>query len=300
MNNDLAARTRWRTTRLIIRRRSAKIGLVLISFVLLLTLYGATVDPYPPRAFPCLGSCSGLPPFVSFAHPFGTYPTGQDVLSEVAHGAPVDLVIGFGATAVAVLIGTLVGALAGYGKGSSEDLLLALVQVVLLLPSFAIVVWFYRAYGDTDLFLSPLLTNYLMLLLGAFAWPPVALVVRNSVLTVKQEEFVTSARALGAGVRHQLFRHVIPNVSTSVLSIATVVFAANITAESLFAYLGLVNRTSDVITWGFLLWEGNRLLIGYWWISFFPGFMIIVTVLGFSLLGDAISETMNPRLRVQT
>ncbi len=298
MTDDFTRRrARWRTSRLILRRRSAQVGLALLTFVLLLSLWGMTLDPYPPRAFPCLGVCGGLPPFADVNHLFGTYPSGQDVLSEVAHGAPIDLTIGFGATVISVAIGTSVGVIAGYGTGPSRDLVLTLIQIVLLLPSFAILVWFYRAYGGTDLFQGPLLTNYLMILLGAFSWPPVALVVRNSVAALNQEEFIDSSRALGASRRHVIFKHILPNIATPILAVATLIFAVNITAESLFTYLGLVNPQSDVVTWGFLIWEGSRVLLGYWWISFFPGLMIVVTVLGFNLLSDAISETLNPVLR---
>jgi ABC-type dipeptide/oligopeptide/nickel transport system permease subunit len=180
-----------------------------------------------------------------------------------------------------------------------QDISLAFIQIVLLLPSFAIVVWVYRTYGNTELFTSPLLTNYLALLLGLFAWPPIALVVRNSAKTLQQAEFVVAARGLGASTRGIVVKHILPNITTSILSITSIVFAACITAEALFTYLGLVDYTSDVVTWGFLFGEGDRLLFGQWWVSFFPGVMIVVTVLGFSLLGDAISETLNPKAGVR-
>ncbi len=279
------------------RSRTAVTGLVLVFFPFALAVYGLTIDPYPARSFPCLGTCAGLPPFTTLSHPFGTYPTGQDVFSEVAHGAPSDLFIGFGATAVAVLIGTVLGMFSGYRKGLGRDALLSVFQVVLLLPSFVMVVWFYTTYGGSDIFASSLLTGYLALLLGVFAWPPIAFVVGNAVTTAMEEGFVEGARAVGAGRGRILFRHVLPNIATPLLSMASIVFAANITAESLFAYLGLVSPQSDTVTWGFLLWEGRSLLIGYWWISFFPGAMIVVTVLGFSLLADTLSEELSPKLR---
>ena len=291
--------TRSDMTRRVLRRTTARIGLVLITFVVLLALYGLYLDPYAVRAFPCLFTCPSLPPFVNLAHPFGTYATGQDVFSEVAHGTPIDLTIGLLATAVAVLIGTTVGLLAGYGRWIVQDSLMAFIEIVMLLPSFAVIVWVYRAYGNSDIFLGPLQTNYLAFLLGLFAWPPIALVVRNTMKTVQQAEYVSAARALGAGTRIVILRHILPNITTSIISIASIVFAANITAESLFAYLGLVEPQSDVVTWGFLFWEGVRDLYGEWWVSLFPGIMIVVTVLGFSLIGDAISETLNPRVGVR-
>lgn len=294
-----APRRRFRVARLVLRKRSAKLGLGLVIFVFAVGLYGATLDPWPPRTFPCAGICDTLPPFVSLAHPFGTFPPGSDVFSEVAHGAPADLLLGFGATAVAILLGGLIGTLAGYLRGFLHNLMLSVTQVVLLLPAFVIVVWFYGANGDTNLFLDAQATATLMLVLGAFSWPPIALVVRNAVMTVREEEFVTSARALGAGGRRVLYRHVLPNVVAPMLSVVGIVFAVNITAEALFVFVGLVPSMEHqllVTTWGFLLFQGADLLPSYWWVSFFPGLMIVMTVVGFSLVSDAVSEAFNPQL----
>ena len=281
------------------KKRGARIGLVLMVFVLAVALYGVTVDPWPPRTFPCTGVCGALPPFVSLAHPFGTFPPGSDVFSEVAHGAPADLLLGFGATGVALLLGTFIGVLAGYRRGVVHDLLLSVIQIVLLLPSFVIVVWYYGASGDTNLFLDAQATTTLMLILGAFSWPPIALVVRNAVMTLREEDFVASARALGARGRRVLYRHVLPNIVAPTLSVVGIVFAVNITAEALFVFLGLVpsmEHQLQVTTWGFLLSQGAGLLPNYWWVSFFPGLMIVITVVGFSLVADAVSDVYNPQL----
>jgi peptide/nickel transport system permease protein len=295
-------KARWRRTRFVLRKRSGRVGLALILFVLVLAVYGLTFDPYGPRAEPCFATCAGLPPLASLGHPFGTFPTGEDVFSEVAHGAPIDLLVGFGATAVAVIIGTVVGVLAGYLRGLMRDLLLSFIQVVLLLPSFLLVVFFFTTHGDTNLFLDPLQTAYLALLLGAFSWPPIALVVRNAVMTLKEEDFITGVKALGAGNRHILFKHILPNLGAAIPSVAGIVLAVNITLESLLVYLGLIptlEHQALVVSWGFLLWEGTNLLLGYWWVSFFPGLMIVITVLGFNLIGDAIQEALSPRVGTQ-
>ncbi len=288
-----------RHVRHVISSRLAQAGFVLLGFVLFMAVYGSFFDPYPPRAFPCLGSCSSLPPFVDVAHIFGTNSYGQDIFSEVAHGAAADLYIGFGATIIAVVIGIAVGSSAGYWGGVRGILGLGLTQLFFLMPTFAILVWFYRSFGSTSLGAVPFQTTFLMLLLGAFAWPPIAMVARNEVIRAREEEYVLGARALGAGGRRILLRHILPNILTPLIGVAGVLFAANITAEALFAYLGLVDPSTSVVTWGFLLWEGQRFLASEWWSSFFPGLMLVCTTVGVVLLGEAVSNEVNPKLRTR-
>ena len=281
----------------VIRRKRAKAGIALLAFILSMAVYGAFFDPYPPRAFPCLGTCSNLPPFVSLAHVFGTNTYGQDIFSEVAHGAATDLYIGFGATLIALVVGILVGSFAGYWGGARGMVGLGFIQLFFLMPSFVIVVWFYRSFGSTSIGAVPFQTALLTILLGVFAWPPIAMVTRNEVIRTKEEEYVTGAKTLGAGSRRIVFRHVLPNVLTPLIGMLGVVFAANITAEALFAFLGLVDPSTSIVTWGFLIWEGERYLADQWWLSFFPGLMLVFTTVGVALLGDAVSDELNPRLK---
>lgn len=291
---------RFVTLRRALGTASGKAGLGIFVFFLLLAIYGATLDPYGPRAMPCYATCAGLPPFASLAHPLGTFPTGADVFSEIAHGTPLDLGVSLGATAIATLVGVVVGVAAGYFRKLVNDVLLSFTQVVLLLPSFLIVVFYFTVNGDTNLFVSPLAVGYFALLLGLFSWPPIALVVRNAVMSIREEEFVQSARALGAGRRHMIRRHILPNVVAPIASVAGIVFAVNILAESLLVFLGLVPALEYqrlVTTWGLLLSEGIDYIFGYWWISFFAGFMIALAVLGFAFLGDAVAEALNPKAR---
>lgn len=290
-------KARFVTLRRVLASTSGKAGLAIFVFFLVLTIYGGTIDPYGPRAMPCYAACAGLPPFANMAHPFGTLPTGADVFSEVAHGTPIDLGVSFGATAVAVLIGVAIGVAAGYFGRIVNDILLSFTQVVLLLPSFLIIVFYFTTHGDTNLFVSPLDIGYFALLLGLFSWPPIALVVRNAVMTLTGEDFVESAKALGVGRTQMIRKHILPNVVASVTSVAGIVFAVNILAEALLVYLGLVpilEYQRLVTTWGFLLSEGINYIFGYWWISFFAGFMIALAVLGFALLGDAVAEALSP------
>ena len=285
--------------RSMVRRRRAQGGLVLLAFPVLMAVYGGFFDPYPARAFPCLGSCSGQPPFGSLAHFFGTNAYGQDIFSEVAHGAATDLYIGFGATLLAIVIGIVVGSLAGFRGGARGTLGMGLIQFFFLMPAFAIVVWFYRSFGSTSLGSVPFQATLLMVLIGAFAWPPIAMVTRNEVVKAREMEYVQGAESLGAGDRRIIFRHILPNVLTPLIGIVGVLFAANITAEALFAYLGLVDPSTDVVSWGFLIWEGSRFLASEWWSSFFPGLMLVFTTVGGVLLGDVVSDELSPKLVAQ-
>ncbi len=290
--------TRLSAASRILRRKRAQAGIAFLGFVTWIAVYGWFLDPYPARAFPCLGVCGSLPPFADLGHVFGTNALGQDLFSEVAHGAGADLYIGFGATLIALAIGVSVGALSGYWGGRNGILVLGLIQLFFLMPTFVVMVWLYRSFGSTELFSVPFQTTYLMLLLGVFSWPPFAMVARNVAIRVKKEEFVLASRALGADSRRIILGHVFPNILTPLLGMLGVVFAANITAEALFAYLGLVDPTTNVVTWGFLIWEGQKSLATLWWLSFFPGLMLVLTTVGVTLLADTVSEELNPRLRI--
>lgn len=295
-------REKFRLLKETLRTSSGKAGAGLLLFVVGVAVYGATLDPWGPGALPCYSACSSLPPLVNLSHPFGTGPTGADVFSEIAHGATSDLLVAFLATGVALLVGALVGTLAGYRRGALHDLLLSFTQIVLLLPSFVVVVWFYGINGDTNLFTSVSSTAFLGIILGAFSWPPIALAVRNAVMTLREEDFVLASRALGAGGRRVLFRHVVPNVVAPMLSVTGIVFGLNITVEALMVFVGAVPALEYqrlVTTWGFLLQEGLNLLPGYWWVSFFPGLMIVLSVLGFNLLADSVSEAFAPKMRLE-
>jgi len=283
-----------------LRSHSGKVGAGLLLFVVGLAVYGATLDPWGARSFPCAAACSSLPPFVSLYHPLGTSPVGEDVFSEIAHGASSDLLVGFLATGIALLVGALVGALAGYRRGVVHDLLLSFTQIILLVPAFVIVVWYYGINGDTNLFTSISSTAFLAVILGAFSWPPIALAVRNAVITLREEEFISASRVLGADGKQILFRHVIPNVVAPMLSVTGIVFGVNITVEALMVFIGAVPSLEYqqlVTTWGFQLQQGLNLLPGYWWVSFFPGLMIVISVLGVNLLIDSVSEAFTPKMR---
>ena len=257
-------------------------------------VFGFFFAPYPVRSFECLyQGCTNVPPFTNWAHPLGTENSGIDVYSEILHGTPNDLFVGVVATAIAVVIGIVVGAVAGYGRGIAGALLLGLTQVFLTLPVLVIILLFARVFvlQVASVFGLVLIT----LILAVFGWPTIALVARGEILRIRELEFVQAARALGADSRRILFRHIVPNMLSPIIVIASLLVAGNILTEVVISFLGFGDPNTS--TWGLLLQEGFGYVRTDWWISLFPGLAVVFCVLGFNLLGDGLSDALNPRLR---
>lgn len=275
------------------RSKVAIAGLVMSGFTIFLALYGYLFAPYPPRSFPCLyQSCTSLPPFQNWAHPLGTEPSGIDVYSEILQSARNDLYVGFAATGISVAIGLVIGILAGYKSGATGALLLGVTQVFLVSPVLVLILLFARIFQL--LVAKGFGLTLIVLILGIFGWPGIAYIARGETLRVRELEFIQAERALGASSWRILFRHVVPNILSPIIVIATLSIAGNILTEVVINFLGFGDPNTS--TWGQLLNDGLS-WINYWWISFFPGLMVVISVLGFNLLGDGLSEALNPRLR---
>ena len=285
----------WRRFR---RNKSGLAGLAVVGAFLVLALYGFFAAPYPPRSSPasfvCLyQGCTNLPPFVSWAHPLGTEPSGLDIWSEISHGAAGDLYVGVGATLLSVVIGIVVGALAGYREGIISSLLLGLTQVFFVIPILIIILLFAKIF----LFLvaSGLGINLIVFALGIFGWPIIAFIARGEILRIRELEFVQASRALGASNSRILFRHIVPNMLSPIIVIASLLIAGNILTEVIISFLGFGDPAAS--TWGLLLDDGFQYVRSSWWVSFFPGIAVVLCVLGFNLMGDGLSDALNPRLR---
>lgn len=280
----------WRRFR---RNKAALAGFVIVGFFVFLAIFGPSIAPYPPRDPVCfyLG-CTALPPFQSWAHPLGTEPAGYDVYSEILQSARNDLYVGLGATLISLGIGVAVGALAGYRKGVSAALFLGVTQIFFVLPALVIILLFARIF--VTLVAKGLGLTMIMLILGAFGWPGIAFVVRGEVIRIRELEFVQAERAIGAGNQRILFRHIVPNILSPIIVFATLTIAANILTEVVISFLGFGDP--NTATWGLLIQEGF-LYPNYWWIDVFPGLAVIFSVLGFNILGDGLSDALNPRLR---
>lgn len=276
-----------------IRNKAGLAGLVFVGFFAFLAVFGSTLAPYPARSFPCLYSgCTSLPPFQNWAHPMGTEPSGIDIYSEILQSAKNDLYVGLGATLISLLIGVPIGAVAGYRRGTTGAVLLGLSQVFLVLPALVIILLFSRIF--VDLVAVGLGLTLIMLILGAFGWPGIAFITRGEILRIRELEFIQAEKAMGAGSGRILFRHIVPNILSPLIVYATLTIAGNILTEVGISFLGFGDPNTS--TWGLLLQEA----VGWpqmWWIAVFPGLAVVFSVLGFNLLGDGLSDALNPRLR---
>ncbi len=279
----------WRRFR---RNKSALIGLVIVGAYLILGIFGPFFAAYPPRSTQLLFlGQARMPP--SWAHPFGTEPTGVDVFSDSIWATRNDLYVGIVATLIATVLGVVAGAVAGYSRPSISAVILAVIQVFFVIPVLLLILLFAR------LFLLQVTAGWgltlIVLIRGFFGWSGTAFVVRGEIFRVKELEFVQAEKALGGSNFRILFRHIVPNILTPVIVLATLGVAGNIITEVVISFLGFGDP--NTVTWGLLINDGFRYFSTYWWVSFFPGLMTVFLVLGFNLLGDGLSDALNPRLR---
>lgn len=276
------------------RNRVGVAGLVMVLFYIFTGVYGLFFAPYPVRSFQCLyEGCTSLPPFVDPAHLLGTEQSGIDIFSEILHGTINDLYVGVVATLISVGIGVLIGGLAGYRSGVSSSFLLGVTQAFLVIPILVLILLFARI-GQL-LVAQGLGLTLITIILGVFGWPLIAYIVRGEILRIRELEFIQAERALGANNTRILFRHVLPNVLSPLIVYSSLLIAGNILTEVVVSFLGFGDPNTS--TWGLLLQEGFDKLRTTWWVSVFPGLAVVFCVLGFNLLGDGLSDALNPRLR---
>jgi peptide/nickel transport system permease protein len=226
-----------------------------------------------------------IPPFQSWGHILGTDPLGRDVLARVAVGGKISLMVGILSVLGAVTIGTLVGLVAGYYRGIAEMLLMRFVDIQLALPFILVAIMFLAILGAG--------IDKVILVMIATQWVQYARLVRGSVLSLREREFILSARAIGVGNGRIIFTHVLPNVLGPIIILMTLQVANNILLESSLTFLGL-GVDPLIPSWGGMLADGRTYLQTAWWVSVFPGLAIMFTVLGLNLLGDWLRDLLDP------
>lgn len=258
------------------------IGLVIIASIMLLALIAPLIAPYDPDAFNV--NAILLPP--SYSHLMGTDGLGRDVLSRMLYGARISLMVGFVAVGIATIIGIILGAIAGFYRGWVDTLIMRLVDVMLSIPSFFLIL-------AVIAFLTPSIWN-IMIVIGLTSWMGVARLVRAEFLSLRHREFILAAQALGAKDARLIFMHLLPNSLTPIIVSSILGIASAVLLESGLSFLGLGVQAPQA-SWGNILTDGKEYIQFAWWLSLFPGLAILMTVLGYNLLGDGLRDAYNPR-----
>jgi peptide/nickel transport system permease protein len=280
-----AAARAARLGRRLTARPEGRVALAGLALLVGCALFAPWLAPYAPSAQLDLVALKSQAP--SAAHPFGTDQYSRDVLSRVLYGARVSLAVGFLATAVSVTVGTAFGLVAGYKGGRVDALMMRLVDVALAVPRVLLLLAVGAMWPDLSL-------GAFVLLLGLTQWFHVSRLVRAEARLVRETDYVTSARALGAGTWRILTTHALPNVASPVLVAATLGVANVIVLEAGLSFLG-VGVQPPTPSWGNIIMDGAEDVSGLWWISIFPGLAIVATVACLNALGDALREVMDTR-----
>lgn len=279
--------SQWRIAGRLLRRDPlAMTGLAVVVALYLIALLAPLIAPYDPIAQQDIVRTGYLPP--SLEHPLGTDQFGRDVLSRLIYGARISLSIALVAVAIALVIGTLLGAIAGYIGGRVDSVIMRFTDMVLSFPRLVLLLVIVA-------FFEPSIT-LIILVLGVTQWPGTARVVRGEVLSLREREFITAARALGMRTPRIVLRHLVPNVLAPVIVAATLGIGNTIVLEAGLSFLGL-GVQAPTPSWGNMVAAGRQNLIGAWWVATFPGLTIVLTVLAFNLVGDGLRDALDPRLR---
>lgn len=218
----------------------------------------------------------------------GTNQAGVDVFAQMVHGAKIALLVGFVSTGIAAVIGIVIGALAGYLGGKTDLVLSRLIELVMCIPSLVLILALIAILESPTIW-------HMMAVLGITGWTGIARLTRAEFLKLSKMEFVTAAQALGAGRLRIMFRHILPNALAPVMVPITFGIAAAILVESALSFLGFGAPPPNP-SWGTLL-NAGRSNLQMWWLIFFPGMAIFLTVLAYNLIGEGIQEATDPRLR---
>jgi peptide/nickel transport system permease protein len=273
---------RWRRLR---RNRVTLAGFAIIAVVVICALFAPLIAPYPPLQ----GNAAETLQPPSLSHLFGTDSIGFDVFSRVIYGARIDLVIAVGAVAIALVVGCTLGAVSGFLGRVVDEVVMRVMDMLSAFPSFILALGVVAALG-------PSLPNLIFAI--AFVNVPVyARLLRARVLTVRETQYVRAATALGLSRRRTLFVHVLPNSWAPIFVQSTLQAGYAILEAAGLSFLGLGVRVPKP-EWGVMINMGLQYIVsGQWWITFFPGTAIALTVMGFNLIGDGLQDVLDPRRR---
>ena len=291
----------WERTKV---HRLSILGLAFILFLIVVALLGPlfTADPtkvdFGSKNLPPLGFTSQQSVYDpeteeivtressgTWKHLLGTDDKGRDMLAMLVSGARVSLQVGLLATLMAIIICTIIGVLSAYLGGWADNALMRFTDVMMTFPFFLLLVFIIFLFGPS--------LAFIILAIGLTGWTGTARLVRSETLSLRTRDFVIASRSLGASGARIIFRHLIPNVLSSVIVIATLSIPGVILAEAALSFIGLGDPT--ITSWGVVLHAGQRSLDTAWWVAVEPGIMLFLTVLAFNFLGDGVRDAFDPR-----
>jgi len=284
----------WReTTRRFRRHRLAMLGMVALTVMVVAVLAGPLVYRVPINDIDFKAKLKSP----SWTHPLGTDDLGQDLLARMLYGGRISLAVGVSSMLIAIVIGTMIGAAAGYVGGTLDHTLMRITDLFLSLPGLPLLLLIVYLFRDSlRRALGPEAGVFILIVLviGGLRWMPVARLVRAQFLSLREKEFVEAARGLGAAPLRQVARHIMPNAMGPVIVIGTIDVAAAIIAESSLSFLGL-GFPPDIPTWGRILFDAKDNLdwAPHW--ALFPGTAIFLTVLCINYIGDGLRDALDPR-----
>lgn len=264
----------------------AVLGLVIILVIIALAVFAPLVAPFGPNEGDLKNQYIKPP---SIEHPFGTDDVGRDILSRVIYGSQISLKIALFSEAAGLVVGTVIGLIAGYYGGWLDTLIMRIVDILMSFPLLIIAIALVGVLGSSE--------SNIIIALGLTIWPFVTRLVRSQVLTLKETEYVSAARIIGANDRQIMFRHMLPNMLTPLVVYGTLGIAGIILQEAALSFLGLGTADASTPSWGKMLNDSRAFMRTAWWFPLFPGLAILITVLGFNLLGDGLRDALDVRSR---
>lgn len=272
------------TLRLLSKNPSAVAGFVIIATMVLIAVTAPYIAPYDPIKISLRERLSAP----STVHIFGTDEMGRDILSRVMHGARISLRIGVLVIGIAGGLGVVIGAAAGYLGRRADNIIMRVMDVILSFPPLVLAMALAAALGPN--------LNNAILAVAFVMIPKFARMVRGEALAVKEKQFIAAAQASGAGSMWIILHHIIPNCLSSVIILATLLLGETILIAASLSFIGLGAQPPSP-EWGAMISVGRKFLMDQWWYPTFPGLFILVTVIGFNILGDALRDIFDPRIR---
>lgn len=267
--------------RRLLRRWSTRLALAMLVALLVLAAFAPLFAGYDPLG----GGDDALLPPLSPGHWLGTDDLGRDIWARVVYGTRISLTVGIASALIAVMVGVFVGALAGYFGGWLDTVLMRVAEFFQTLPRFVVALIVIALFGTSLL--------KMILVIAALSWPQLARVVRASVATLRQSQFVDAARVAGMRDGAIILREILPNAAAPIIVLGSLDIAMAILIEASLSFFGLGDPNH--VSWGAMLNDAQQYLRSAWWMSAFPGLAIALTVLAFNMLGDALNDALNPR-----